>query len=86
MIASYKFFMTPMCPNCGEIHEYLDTLKIKGTELDATTEEGLSEAEGYGVMSVPTMIFLDRKGKEVNRANSIADIKKILENKSLMDL
>lgn len=77
--------MTPMCPNCGEIKEYLATIDLKGEIIDASEEEGLEEAKKLGVMGVPTMIFLDKDGKEVNRANSLEDIKKIIENKSLLD-
>jgi thioredoxin-related protein len=86
MIAGYKLFMTPMCPNCSEIHEYLETIDVKGSEVDASTEEGLEQAQGYGVMSVPTMVFLDKQGKEINRATTLAEVKRILSNRSLLDL
>ncbi len=86
MISSYKFFMTPMCPNCGEIAEFLDTIELKGEKIDATTDEGLEESRKYRVMGVPLMIFFDKDKKEVNRATSIDEIKKLLENKSLLDL
>jgi thioredoxin-related protein len=86
MIASYKLFMTPMCPNCSEIHEYLETTTLKGGEVDASTEEGLEQAQQYGVMGVPTMVFLDKKGTEINRATTIAEIKRIISNRSLLEL
>jgi glutaredoxin len=86
MISSYIFFMTPTCPNCGEIKEHLDEFKVKGKLMDAATDEGLEAAQDYSVMSVPTMIFLDKNGKEVNRAHNLDDIRKILENRSLLDL
>ena len=81
----YKFFMTPMCPNCGEIKDYLAGIELKGDIIDATTDEGLEEAKKLGVMGVPTMIFLD-EDKEVNRADNLDDIRNIIENKSLKDV
>jgi len=86
MIAAYKFFMTPMCPDCGEVPEYLPTVGFKGEVIDATTDEGHEEAQKLGVMGVPMMIFVEKDGKEVNRADNIDDIKKVLENKSLLDI
>ncbi len=86
MIAEYKFFMTPMCPDCSEIKEFLTTVKLKGDIVDASTDEGLEESQKLGVMGVPTMIFLDKDGKEQNRATDIDEIKNILDNKSLLDI
>jgi thioredoxin-related protein len=78
--------MTPTCPNCGEIKEHLPEFRVKGKIMDAATDEGLEAAQVHSVMSVPTMIFLDKAGKEVNRANTLEDIKKIMHNKSLLDV
>ena len=86
MIASYKFFMTPMCPDCGEIKDYLETIELKGEIIDASTDEGLKLAEAFGVMGVPNMIFLDKNGKEQSRADDLDDIRKVMNNKSLLDI
>jgi hypothetical protein len=86
MIKSYRFFMTPMCPNCGEIDEYLKTVRVKGERFDATTDEGLEAAQKSEVMSVPTLIFVDENGGEQSRAHNITDVKKVLENRSLLDI
>jgi len=83
---SYKFFMTPMCPDCGEIKEFLEDIELKGEIIDAATDDGLEESQKLEVMGVPMMIFLDKDGKEENRADNLEDIKKILENKSLLDV
>jgi len=80
----YKFFMTPMCPDCGEIKEYLETLDLKGEIIDATTDEGLEESQKLGVMGVPMMVFFE-KDKETSRAEDIDDIKNVIENKSLQN-
>jgi len=86
MITGYKFFMTPMCPNCGEIKEFLKGVKLQGDIIDATEEEGLEEAKKLAVMGVPAMIFLDENGKEETRATDLDSIKTVLENKSLLDI
>ena len=86
MIAGYLFFMTPMCPNCGDMAEYLKTIDLNGRTVDATTDEGLEESQRLGVMGVPTILFIDAKGNEVNRATDIPGIKRILENKSLLNI
>ena len=86
MITQYKFFLTPMCPDCSEIKEYLETVQLKGEIVDAATDEGLEESQRLNVMGVPTIVFLDKDGKEVNRAGDIDEIKKILENKSLLEI
>ena len=86
MITTYKFFMTPMCPDCGEIKEYLTTIQFKGEIIDAATDEGLEESQKLGIMGVPCMVFLDKDGKEETRATDIDEMKKVLENKSLLDV
>ena len=75
-----------MCPNCQEIKEFLQTVELEGKIIDATTDEGLKEAEELSVMGVPMMVFLDNDGKEKSRADNIDDIKKVLDNKSLLDI
>ena len=42
---TYKFFMTPMCPDCGEIKEFLQDMKLKGEIIDAATDKGLEESQ-----------------------------------------
>ncbi|MEM4268309.1 MAG: glutaredoxin domain-containing protein [Candidatus Woesearchaeota archaeon] len=83
MIKRYLFFMTPMCPNCADVHEYLSTVHIPGDEIDATEDAGMEVAQKYGVMSVPWVIFLDEEMNVVAHAQCVNDVKKIIENKSL---
>ncbi len=82
----YVFFMTPTCPNCTEIKEYLETAGVSGEIIDASEEAGFEKAKEYGVMGVPLMIFFNDKGSELNRADNIDDIRKVIENKSLAGL
>ncbi|MGM5483080.1 MAG: thioredoxin family protein [Nanobdellota archaeon] len=87
MFDEFLFFKTPMCPNCEEIHDWLeeheDILK-KGKEIDATTKEGLDKAKQYGVSGVPTIVFL-KNGEKVKSVDNLEDFEKILDNKSLSD-
>lgn len=87
MYDKFLFFMTPMCPNCGEIHEWLDensSYMEKGEEVDATTTDGLEKAKEYSVTGVPTIVFL-KDGKKVATARDLEEFQTILDNKSLAD-
>ena len=78
-----------MCPNCQEIKEWLsssDEVKITGDVIDATDDDGMELSKKYGVMSVPTMLFLNEKDEEETRATELDEIKKVLKNKSLLDI
>jgi len=76
----------PACTDCHMIKEFLEEKKIKVEEIDTAEDEGMEKAVEFNVMSAPTMIFLDEDGKEVTRANSVDEVKKVVENKSLMDI
>ena len=79
----YKLFFTPMCPNCPSVKEFMKTVDMEGEEIDAALPEGLEEAKKFNVISVPTVIFLeDDKIKSV--AHSIDEIKRVIENRSLI--
>jgi hypothetical protein len=78
--------MTPMCPNCAEIHDFLSTVKLPGDEIDATETAGMELAQKFEVMSVPTMIFINEDGREHARASKISEIQRIIGNKSLLDM
>jgi hypothetical protein len=86
MLKRYMFFMTPMCPNCAEIHDYMATVELPGDEIDATEDTGQALAEKWEVMSVPTLIFLNDEGREQARASSIQEVERITKNKSLLDV
>ncbi len=79
----YKLFFTPMCPHCPNVKEFMKDVDMEGEEIDATLPEGLEQAQKFNVISVPTIIFLeDDKVKSV--AHSIEEIKRIIENRSLL--
>jgi glutaredoxin-related protein len=82
----YKLFFTPMCPKCPAIKEFMKGTDIEGEFVDATNPEGLEQARKYEVISVPTVLFLDDKGKIVSTAHNLEEVKRVVENKSLTDV
>ncbi|MFP4402791.1 MAG: thioredoxin domain-containing protein [Candidatus Woesearchaeota archaeon] len=85
MFDKFLFFMTPMCPNCGEIHEWLKEnpkLLAKGEEVDATTKEGLEKAKQYEVSGVPTIVFL-KNGEKIASVTDIEEFQNFVKNKNL---
>lgn len=78
MIKDYKVFTIQTCTKCPEIKEFLAGTGLNGEEINATTDAGFEAAKKWNVMAAPTVIFFDEKGREVARAGSIEEIKKIL--------
>jgi len=84
-IAKLKLFFTPMCPKCPFIKEYLETKSsIEKEFVDAATKEGLQQAREYGVGSVPAILFFDETGALISQAHSLEEVKRVLENKTLV--
>ena len=84
MIDSYKLFFTQACPNCPKVKEHMNSLNIRGEHLDAGSDQGIQEARKYNIMSVPTVVFFDHNNSEVSRAQSVEEIKRMTENKTLL--
>ena len=79
----YKLFFTPMCPNCPSVKSFMETVKVEGEFIDASTPEGLEEAQKFDIASVPTVVFLE--GDKVKSiAHSIEEIKRVTENRTLI--
>jgi len=78
MIKSYKLFTTSTCPNCPPVKKFMGSVEMKGKIVDAGTPEGLKEAQKYGIRAVPTVLFFDEKREVVKEANSVDEIKEIL--------
>ena len=78
MITNYKLFMTPTCPGCPRIKEYLKDVKLKGEIIDAATDKGAAEASKFGVTSVPTVVFFDKNNEALEEAHTVQEIQKVL--------
>lgn len=59
-----KVYTTPTCVYCHALLDWLDHQNVKYEEADAVTSP---EAIDLGISSVPTTLFLDNEGNEVNR-------------------
>lgn len=78
MIHDYMLFTTPTCPNCPRVKEHMKTVSMKGTFIDASTDEGRHQAIKYGVSAVPTVLFLDAAGEVLKTAHSVREITSIM--------
>jgi thioredoxin 1 len=56
------------CGPCGAMGSFLIQNKVSTEAYDIGTEDGMKKAEEYGVMNVPTLVFVDDEGKELDRA------------------
>lgn len=83
-VEKLKVFFTPMCPKCPAIKEYVATQKIEQELVNAATPEGLEQAREYGINGVPTVLFFDEKGELVSEAHNLEEVKRVLENKTLV--
>lgn len=65
-----KVFTKPDCPNCPAAKKFVKRLKVTGYEFqieeyDVSSVGGLAEASFYSVMSTPSLILCNKRGKEV---------------------
>jgi len=70
-VAEYRYFYRKTCPNCPPVKEYVSQLPLAGKQVDVDTEEGLSEAQTYQILSTPTVLFFDRNGRPIHEAHSV---------------
>lgn len=70
---SYLFFFRQTCPACPAMKAKLDTLDLEGRRLDVDSPEGLEAAVVHQVMATPTVILVDREGREVTRVTDVRD-------------
>ena len=78
-VGSYILFYRSSCPNCPPVRRRLEESGIEGREVNVDSEEGLIEAMEYGVMAAPTVVLVDRSGKERGRAYKVEELDKRLE-------
>ena len=67
-IASWLLFTRKSCPNCPPVSAAIKASGFDGETLDVDTVEGLAMAGNYRVLTTPTVILLDAKGRELGRA------------------
>lgn len=77
-----KVFTQPGCPRCPAAKKVVAQVedKFKVEQYDIKTEDGLTEALGYDVMSTPSMIVLDKNkvvGEWRGHAPTVEELMKI---------
>lgn len=79
MIKKYRLFTTQTCRSCPQVKDFMSKIEMEGENIDASTPDGREEAGKLGIMSVPTVLFLDENEKVVEQAQSIKQIQKVLD-------
>jgi len=74
---SFKFFYSDNCVKCPPVKEYIKTLGLNGQFVNAYSDEGIDEAQNFGVRSLPAVVFLEN-GVVLNTAHSIEGIRQCL--------
>jgi len=75
--AVYSYFYRQSCPNCPPVKEYTSTLRIPGDTIDVDTTEGMEKAIEHQVLTSPTVIFFNDRGKELFRAHNTETMEKV---------
>ena len=72
-------FYDPECPFCQAMEPTVDKLRTeyepkidKFEIIDVSTDEGLAQAEEFGVFITPTFVLLDAEGTEIDRVQGAA--------------
>jgi len=62
-----KVFTQPTCPKCPAAKKTVEEVaaKFDVEYYDIKTEDGLAEALSFDIMSTPSMVILDDKGRVV---------------------
>ncbi len=76
----YKLFTTPTCPNCPSVKEFMKTVDIPGEVVNAATMEGGVLAAKFGIMAVPTVLFFNKDGEVIEKAQSVPQVRRVLDS------
>lgn len=68
---NYLYFFRKTCPNCPPVARWLEESGMEGRGIDVDRESGMHEALRYDVSSAPTVVFLNARGEETGRGNTI---------------
>ncbi len=67
---SALLFSRRTCPNCPPVKKALAS-RLKYSEIDADSVDGLALAARHSICSTPTVLFLDQKGEEIARCSTV---------------
>jgi len=82
-ISSYNYFYRKACPNCPPVLNFMNRLPIEGTSIDVDTEEGMSKAISFQVLSTPTVVFFDREGRPLQQSHSVDQLSSLFADFSV---
>jgi ribonucleoside-triphosphate reductase len=72
-------FTRGTCPNCPPVANYVVASGMKAVFVDVDREDGLALARDLGVMATPTVLGLDREGRESFRAFDLKGLRAKIE-------
>ena len=70
--ASYVYFFRTTCPNCPPVRNWLENSHFSGEAVNVDEKEGFARAGSYRIFASPTVVFLDKEGREMYRASDTA--------------
>lgn len=71
-------FSTSTCPKCPAVKGWLEGSGIEYENIDNRRVDFYELAERYGVQAVPTLISIDKDGKEMWRAKEQAEMVELI--------
>lgn len=78
-IGSFMLFYRDTCPGCPPVKRFLHKLDLPGQEVNVDHDGGLARAQQYHVMSVPTVVLMDKQGNVVNTVQNIRQLKQTFD-------
>jgi len=71
----YLYFFRENCPNCPPVAAALEETSFEGEAVDVDTPQGMDEAVRRGILSSPTVVFLNSRDEEILRTGSAREIR-----------
>ncbi len=75
--ASWIGFFRDACPSCPPVKNAAAGLPYPGTAVDVDEDAGMALAAGHRIMSTPTVLLLDEKGRELARIRSVSEMEAV---------
>lgn len=76
---AYSFFFKETCPNCPPVKAVIDSIEMKGSNINVDESNGLTEAMNLSVYSAPTVILYNAEGSEIYRTGNADKLKDFLK-------
>lgn len=73
-------FTSPTCGMCRNVASQMAKASIDCEVIDVSTDEGMKQAEYYGVQHLPVVIEFDEYGSIINRYDNYEAIIKLIKS------